>query len=73
MKTKIETELEYGQEVVDNVTGYTGTVVAVTQWQYGCVRIGVQGKMSQDGKIPDLAWIDEPQLTGKIAKAPGAR
>ena len=70
MGIKVKSKLNYRQRVTDNVTGFKGTVVAISQWQQGCVRIGVQPEIGEDGKMPDVQWIDEPQLTGEIAKAP---
>lgn len=51
-----------GKKVKDTVTGYTGIVVARTQWLNGCVRVTVQPPVGKDGKVPDNATFDEPQL-----------
>lgn len=70
MGIKIETELDYGQRVTDDVTGFKGLVTAITQYQHGCLRVCVQPKADKEGKIPEAQWIDEPQLTGKRPKKP---
>jgi len=50
------------QRVKDTLTGYEGVVVARTEWAYGCVRLSVQGDLDKDGKVPEPAVFDEPQL-----------
>lgn len=68
MGIELKSELSYGQEVTDSMSGFTGKVVAITQWQHGCVRVAVQGKVDKDGKRREAEWFDEPQLTGKETK-----
>lgn len=41
----MEDEIELGDEVVDNITGFKGTVVAITKWISGCDRVNVQPKV----------------------------
>ena len=59
-----------GQEVKDVITGLKGTAVARNCWLNGCVRIGIQAKVNKDGKVPDVEWADEKQVSvlnkGKI-------
>jgi len=50
-----------GQTVRDKLTGLTGTVVARTEWLYGCVRLTVQPHGVKDGKPFDFYTFDEPQ------------
>ena len=54
--------IQLGQKVKDPITGYEGTAVSKTQWLYGCTRIGVQAKIGEDGKVPEMYCFDEPQL-----------
>jgi hypothetical protein len=65
-KTTIESNIEYGKEYVDSVTGLKGVAVAITKFQYGCVRIALQPKVKDDGegKVPELCWFDEESLIG---------
>ncbi len=49
-------------EVKDIVTGFSGIVVAKTEWLNGCVRIGLQNAILKDGLPMDVQWIDEEQL-----------
>lgn len=51
-----------GDSVKDKITGLTGIAVCRTEWLYGCVRVGVQPRTAKDGKIPEIEYIDEPQL-----------
>jgi len=63
-----ETTVDFGDQVSDPMTGFKGTVVAITQWMYGCRRITVQPKgINNDGEIYDVCQFDEPQL--KVTKA----
>lgn len=55
-----------GDKVKDPVTNLEGIVIGRTEFLYGCTRIGVQPKISKDGKMPDAHWFDEPQL--KVVK-----
>ena len=62
--TTIQTLVEMGKKYEDKNTGLIGVAVAVTKWQYGCVRIGLQPKAKEDGTVPDAVWIDEAGLKG---------
>lgn len=55
-------KVQLGQECKDVVTGFKGTVVAITEWLNGCRRVTLQPKIGKDGKIPDNHTFDEPQL-----------
>lgn len=54
--------IKLGQKARDTVSGFTGTVVARTEWLNGCVRIAIQPKVDKDGKMVDNAEFDEPQV-----------
>ena len=71
--TIIETEVIYGKEYTDSVTGFVGKAVAITKWQHGCIRISLQAKATKDGAVPDAVWFDEESLKGvkSIVKKPG--
>lgn len=51
-------EIELGDKVRDKVTGVTGIVVAMTNWLFGCSRIGIQPQELKDGKPVEQTWID---------------
>lgn len=55
-------EVELGDVVQDNITGFKGVAVSVTQWIHGCRRIGIQPMEMHDGKPIEALSFDEPQL-----------
>ena len=56
-----------GDRVKDRITGFSGIVVARTEWLFGCVRLSIQPeKLTKDGKSQDSMCVDEPQC--KILK-----
>jgi hypothetical protein len=57
---------ELGDQVKDIVTGFSGIVVAKTQWLNGCVRMSVQPRTCKEGKPPDFQQFDMEQL--KVVK-----
>ena len=67
-----------GQTVRDKLTGIEGTVVARSEYLYGCVRLSLQPAEVKDGKPADWVNLDEPQCEAvpksKASKRPaGAR
>lgn len=54
--------IELGQKVKDTVSGFTGVAVARHIYFQGCERISVQPSVDKDGKLPDTATFDEPNL-----------
>jgi hypothetical protein len=65
MGKEVRRMIKLGDTVRDKITGFEGTVVAKTEWVYGCVRYGVQGtKLKEDGTIPDAQWLDQGQIEG---------
>jgi len=65
---KMKRKIEIYDEVKDIITGFEGTVVAISRYMYGCTQILVQPKCDKkkEKEYPKAAWIDEPQL--KIVK-----
>lgn len=53
--------IRLGDKVRDSLTGYTGTVIARTEWLHGCVRLTVQANELKDGKPVASHTFDEPQ------------
>jgi hypothetical protein len=52
-----------GMQATDSVTGFTGTIVAVTEWLNGCVRFNVQPNgLNKDGKPIEVDWFDSDQV-----------
>lgn len=54
--------VELGTRVRDRASGAEGVATNYNEWINGCVRIGVQQALDEDGKKPQLIWIDEEQL-----------
>ncbi len=55
-------KFENGDEVKDKITGFTGVIIARTEWLNGCIRYVVQSKKrTAEGKAIDDN-IDEGQL-----------
>ena len=54
--------VKLGQEVRHTVTGFTGIAVSLTQFMQGCRRVEVQPRVDKEGKLPELACFDEPEL-----------
>lgn len=53
-------KVQLGAKARDVVTGYTGIVVARTEWLYGCIRYVLQSQDMKDGKPVDVHVVDEP-------------
>lgn len=69
--------IRLGDEAQDTITGFKGIVVGITEWLYGCRRIGiVSQKLNKDGRVDDPLWFDELQVKvtkqGKVAPARSA-
>lgn len=54
--------VELGDEAEDKVSGFRGVVVALFLYLNGCTRVCLQPKVGADGKLPESATFDEPQL-----------
>lgn len=54
--------VKLGDEVKDKVSGFTGIIVSQHDYLNGCTRFTVQPKVDKDGKLPDTATFDLPQL-----------
>lgn len=55
-------KIELGAKVTDKITGYTGLVIARTEWLYSCKRYVVQAREMKDGKPVESINCDEDQL-----------
>ena len=54
--------INLGDTVKDPISGFEGVAVSSHEYLHGCVRISVQPVVGDDGKLPDTASFDEPQL-----------
>ena len=55
--------IKLGDKVTEAVTGFTGIVIAKTEWIYGCVRFGVQAEELKDSIPLEPQWFDEGELS----------
>ena len=62
--------IKLGDKAKDTITGYTGTVVAVTEWLHGCRRVTIQSNTLHEGKPCDGFSFDEAQVELIKAAAP---
>jgi len=60
---------ELGDQVKDSVSGFKGIAIGITLFLHGCTRVGVQPRITKDGKLPSAEWFDEPQLIKEKANA----
>ena len=51
--TKIETKVTFGKLYTDKSSGFKGVAVAISKWQFGCIRVALQPKVGKDGKKPE--------------------
>lgn len=57
-------KIELGDLIKDDVTGFTGIVIAKTTWLNGCVRYDLQSqKLSKEGIPSEPQWFDSKQVT----------
>ena len=56
-------EIKLGQKVRDKVSGLEGIATSITEFIYGCRRVGVTPQEVKDGKPLEESVIDEPQLS----------
>ncbi len=61
MTTKFK-PIGLGDRVRDPITGFSGIIICVTTWLYGCIRIGVQPEELHKGKPVEDKYFDQGQL-----------
>lgn len=54
--------INLGDRVVDNLTGFTGLVVARTEYLTGCSQILVLPNIDKNSEYPNGVWIDVERL-----------
>jgi hypothetical protein len=55
-------QVALGSKARDKITGYTGIVIATTDWLSGCRRVTIQTQEMKDGKPIDSCCFDESQV-----------
>jgi hypothetical protein len=59
-----KTPIPLGSKVKDIHTGFTGTLVAYTEWLYGCPRLTIEPQdLDKDGKVQNSYWFDAARVT----------
>jgi hypothetical protein len=58
----MEKKIKLGDTAKDLVTGYTGTVVGITEFLTGCRRITLQPPLDKNGDIKGTETFDEPMI-----------
>jgi hypothetical protein len=58
----MEFKFDMGQGVKDVITGFSGHVMARSQYLTGCNQYFVLPKMDKTGAYPDGTWVDENRL-----------
>lgn len=61
--------LKLGDKAKDQISGFTGTIVAITEWLNGCRRITIQPSALHDGKPVENATFDAEQIE-KVEEGP---
>jgi hypothetical protein len=59
----IETNIEFGKTYKDSISGFKGKVVAISKFQFGCIRIALMPP-AKDGKLEEIQWFDEEAIEG---------
>lgn len=54
--------IELGMEVQCEISDFTGIAVSKIEYIGGCIQYGVKRKVGQDGKMPEVEYIDEGKL-----------
>lgn len=68
---KRDDTLKLGDKAKDKVTGFSGTVIAITEWLNGCRRITIQPNTLHDGKPIEGHTFDAEQVE-KVEESPAA-
>lgn len=55
-------QLVLGKTYRDSVSGFIGVAVARHTYLNGCERYSLQPQVDKEGKLPDAATFDSPQL-----------
>lgn len=59
----MDTKIELMSVYEDNISGFKGIAIGITQWAWGCITIGLSPKgLDKDGKIRETEWFDEDRL-----------
>lgn len=59
--------VEFGQMVVDQITGFAGRVTGVAHYISGCSQALVAPKIGADGSFRDSQWFDVQRLIPDVS------
>ena len=60
---KVEFKYNNGEQVIDQVSGFTGIIDCCSIWINGCRRYSVQPRIKEgETTKPDSLWMDEESL-----------
>jgi hypothetical protein len=62
MLTNRPANLKLGCTAKDTISGFSGTVVAITEWLNGCQRVTIQPREMKDGKPIEPHTFDAEQI-----------
>lgn len=68
-KFKRDDSLKLGDKAKDQISEFTGTIVAITEWLNGCRRITIQPSALFEGKPVDSSTFDAEQIE-KVEEGP---
>lgn len=54
--------LKLGDKARDQISGFSGTIVAITEWLNGCRRITIQPSALHEGRPVDNSTFDAEQV-----------
>lgn len=55
-------EIPLGVRVRDALSGFTGMTTSRVEYITGCKQYGIQPPVGEDGKMPDVIYLDEQRL-----------
>lgn len=61
--------LKLGDKAKDAISGFSGTIIAITEWLNGCRRISIAPNCLHDGKPIDANTFDAEQVE-KVEEGP---
>ncbi len=58
----MKNDAKLGDRAKDSISGFEGIVVGVTEWLYGCRRVGLADEKLHEGKAIETQWFDAAQV-----------
>lgn len=56
-------EIKLGQKAKDKVTGFTGIIIGVVDYLYGCKQYGIVPQVKKNAeKVEGAVWFDEGRI-----------